>query len=59
MKILQNVVGGMGTAGELLQFLWARKMWWLIPFVVTLLVVAGLLLVAEVTGVAPLIYTLF
>jgi hypothetical protein len=59
MKILHNVATGAGTVGELFQFLWARKLWWMIPFVFTLLLVAGLLLVSEVTGIAPFIYTLF
>ena len=59
MKALRNVAGGAGTIGELLTFLWRRKRFWLIPFVVTLLLVAVLLLVGEVTGIAPFIYTLF
>jgi hypothetical protein len=59
MRILKNVVGGADTIGELLQFLWQRKLWWMIPLVATLLLVAVLLLVGEVTGVAPFIYTLF
>ena len=59
MKALRNVAGGAGTVGELFSFLWARKRYFLIPFVVTLLFVAVLILVGEVTGVAPFIYTLF
>jgi uncharacterized protein DUF5989 len=59
MKAAKNVATGLGTAGELLQFLWERKLWWMIPFVVTLLLVAVLLLVGSTTGVAPFIYTLF
>jgi hypothetical protein len=59
MKAAKNVATGLGTAGELLQFLWERKLWWMIPFVVTLLAVAALLLVGQTTGVAPFIYTLF
>lgn len=59
MKALRNVSGGAGTIGELLSFLWGRKRFWLIPFVVMLLVVGVLILVGEVTGVAPFIYTLF
>ena len=46
-------------SGELFRFLWARKLWWLVPFVSVLLLVAVLLLVGEATGVAPFIYTLF
>jgi hypothetical protein len=59
MKAAKNVATGLGTAGELLQFLWERKLWWMIPFVVTLLLVGVLLLVGSTTGVAPFIYTLF
>ena len=59
MKAARNIVTGMGTVGELLRFLWERKLWWLIPFVVMLVLMAGLLLVGQATGVAPFIYTLF
>jgi hypothetical protein len=59
MKALRNVAGGLKTIGELLQFLWRRKLWWLMPFVITLLLLAVLLVIGEVTGVAPFIYTLF
>jgi hypothetical protein len=45
--------------GELFQFLWARKLWWLIPFVAVLILAGVLLIVGQVTGVAPFIYTLF
>jgi hypothetical protein len=59
MKAITNIVGGMGTVGELFQFLWRRRLWWLIPFVAVLLLTAALLIVGQVTGVAPFIYTLF
>lgn len=59
MKALNNIAGGMGTVRELFQFLWARRLWWLIPFVAVLLLTAMLLIVGQVTGVAPFIYTLF
>lgn len=59
MKALNNIAGDMGTVGELFQFLWARRLWWLIPFVAVLLLTAVLLIVGQVTGVAPFIYTLF
>ena len=59
MKVLRNVTSGFGTVGELFQFLWIRRLWWLIPFVVVLLALGALLLVGQATGVAPFIYTLF
>jgi Family of unknown function (DUF5989) len=59
MRVLANVATGTSTVRELLQFLWGQKLYWLIPFVITLLLVGELLLVGQVTGVAPFIYTLF
>ena len=59
MKAAKNLMSGGGTAAELLQFLWARRLWWLIPFVITLLLVGTLVMVGQITGVAPFIYTLF
>jgi hypothetical protein len=59
VRALRNVVTGLSTVGELFEYLWARKIWWLMPFVTVLLIVALLLLVGEVTGIAPFIYTLF
>ena len=45
--------------GELFQFLWRQRLWWLIPMM-TVLVVFGLLLIfAQSSPVAPFIYTLF
>jgi hypothetical protein len=59
MKAARNLISGGGTAAELLRFLWTRRLWWLIPFVVTLLVAGTLVLVGQATGIAPFIYTLF
>jgi hypothetical protein len=53
------MTSGFGTVRELMRFLRARRLWWLMPFVITLLVVGILVLVGQVTGVAPFIYTLF
>jgi hypothetical protein len=49
----------LGVVGELLTFLWARKMWWLIPMVTLLLVFGLLLIFASASGIGPFIYTLF
>jgi len=40
-------------------FLKVRKKWWLIPIVVSLLLLGALLLFAETSAIAPFIYTLF
>jgi uncharacterized protein DUF5989 len=59
MKVARNIAGGAGTIGELFQFLWMRRLWWLIPFVAVLILTGVLLIIGQVTGVAPFIYTLF
>jgi hypothetical protein len=47
------------TLGELLRFLWKRKLWWLTPMIVVLILFAVLLVFAQGSAVAPFIYTLF
>ncbi len=49
----------LGVLGELLVFLWHRKLWWLIPMVLMLVLLAALLVFAQASGIAPFIYTLF
>jgi len=49
----------LGIVGELLTFLWSRKLYWMIPMVLVLLLVAALLIFAQGSAVAPFIYTLF
>ena len=48
-----------GVIGEILSFLWQRKLWWLNPMVVVLLLMGFLLIFASSSGIAPFIYTLF
>jgi hypothetical protein len=59
MRALRNLARGTDTVVELLQFLWAQRLWWLIPFVILLLLTAALVLVGQVTGAGPFVYTLF
>jgi hypothetical protein len=44
---------------ELWQFLRARKKFWLLPIILVMLVLGGLLILAQGSAVAPFIYTLF
>ena len=48
-----------GIMGELMTFLWERKLWWLIPMVSVLLLLGVLLIFAQSSAIAPFIYTLF
>ena len=44
---------------ELWAFLGARKKFWLLPIILVMLVLGGLLVLAQGSAVAPFIYTLF
>jgi hypothetical protein len=53
------MTSNVGIVGQLLSFLWQRKLWWLIPMVAVLLIFGLLLIFASASGVGPFIYTLF
>jgi hypothetical protein len=59
MSFFRSMVSNAGVARELLAFLWARKLWWLIPMVFVLLVFGLLLIFASASGIGPFIYSLF
>jgi len=59
MRSLSAILTRLGTAGELLQFLWERKLWWLYPMVLMLLLFGLLMVFAQTSPIAPFIYTLF
>jgi hypothetical protein len=44
---------------ELWAFLAARKKFWLLPIILVMLVLGGLLVLAQGSAIAPFIYTLF
>jgi hypothetical protein len=49
----------LGIVGEIFVFFWQRKLWWLIPMVIVLILFGLLLVFAQASAVAPFIYTLF
>ena len=44
---------------EFWQFLRVRKKWWLVPIVVSLLLLGALIVMTEGSALAPFIYALF
>lgn len=58
-KFFRSMSSNVGIVGQLLNFLWQRKLWWLIPMVAVLLLFGLLLIFASASGVGPFIYTLF
>lgn len=58
-RFIRSMTSNFGVAGELLVYLWQRKLWWLIPMVMVLLSFGLLVVFASTSGVGPFIYTLF
>jgi hypothetical protein len=53
------MASNLGVVGELLGYLWKRRLWWLIPMVALLLVFGLFIIFASTSGIGPFIYTLF
>jgi drug/metabolite transporter superfamily protein YnfA len=56
---VRRMASNLGVVGELIGFLWQRKLWWLIPMMIVLLLFGFLLAFASASGVGPFIYALF
>jgi hypothetical protein len=52
-----KIIDKMGTVRELLHFFWENKLWWMIPVVVTVIIVAVLIVFAQAAPVVPFLYT--
>jgi hypothetical protein len=49
----------MSILAELWEFIKTRKKFWLLPIILTMLILGALLVVVEGSALAPFIYTLF
>jgi hypothetical protein len=56
---LNGALSRLGVVGEVFRFLWKRRLWWLMPMILILVLFGLLLVFAQATGIAPFIYTLF
>ncbi len=59
IRAIKEIILRFGILGELLFFLWKRKLWWLIPMVSILILLALLLIFTQASSVAPFLYPLF
>jgi len=55
----KRLMSKLGIFGELLVFLWRRKLWWMIPMIIVLILFGLVLIFTQSSAVAPFIYTLF
>ncbi len=59
MSAIAKALSRLKIVGGILRFLWKRKLYWLIPFMIILIIFAIFFIFAQTTGVGPFIYTLF
>jgi hypothetical protein len=59
MKFVRGAVRRFGIAGELIEFFWGNKRWWMLPMVIILLIFGVMIVLAQSSAIAPFIYTLF
>jgi len=59
MGIGKGILSRLSIFRELLIFLWKRKLWWLIPVIIILVLFGLLLIFTQSSAVAPFIYSLF
>jgi hypothetical protein len=56
---IRSMASNFTVVGELMAFLWERRLWWLIPMMAVLMLLALLVIFASASGIGPFIYTLF
>lgn len=56
---MRDFFSRLGILGELLTFLGRRKLYWLLPMVLVLIIVGIFLLIASNPAIAPFLYPVF
>ena len=56
---MRDLIARLGIWGELIQFLWRRKLYWLVPMIILIGIFALLLILGSNPVTAPFLYPLF
>lgn len=59
MSRFRDAVRRLGVVGDLLRFLWRERLWWMIPILIALVLVALLVVLGSNPATAPFVYVLF
>ena len=59
MGMIRNLRRRFALVEEMWTFLWTRKVWWMAPLLLMLLLLSLLVVFTEGSALAPFIYTLF
>lgn len=55
---MRDIINRLGIWGELLSFLWRRKLYWLLPMIIALSLIVVFVLLASNPVTAPFVYPL-
>jgi hypothetical protein len=58
-RFFRSLVSRVGIASSLLRFIWSRKVWWMTPLVLMILIVGILVIFGQSGAISAFIYTLF
>ena len=58
MNLVKKIISRGEEMGDLFGFLWRNKLWFMVPFIVVLMIIAFVFIAAGSSGLAPFIYTL-
>jgi beta-lactamase regulating signal transducer with metallopeptidase domain len=56
MSVIEQFAQRSTIVGEVFSFMWQRKLWWLTPLAVLILLIGILFVLAQVSSVAPWMY---
>ena len=59
MRFVRDSIRRLGVVNGLFAFLWRKRLWWMIPIFLAVLVVGLIVALAAQPAAAPFIYTLF
>jgi len=59
MRLFRKAAANIGVIAELLTFFGSTKRWWLLPMLITLLLLATFIIIAQNSAIAPFVYTLY
>jgi hypothetical protein len=57
--MFKKLFGNAGVLKDLFSFLWKARLYWMIPMIVTIVILGLLILFAQSSPIAPFVYTLF
>jgi len=55
----RKMTANLGVPGEFVSLLWQRRLWWMIPMVMVLLLFGVFMVFVKASGIAPFLYTVF